>query len=237
METVTVETYGIHWDGQVAWLCQGRGGNNFVGLKGQCPFVVDGGMCNHLVPTAAPVPDRMHWELFSKLLSDPLTQAMLPVPHNAGENLFYVDDPHDDLGLYLTNLSRLSSPIRVVVRPIWTFKVKDLEKELMASNVQPLVLVQANQKSQPMIDALTKLASYSPRTVVVTGRAEVVARPPFRRIKSNLRDFDLNDMVSLPLESLGAVVIRRLARKEPLDGPIESRKDRRDRMIRERTGR
>lgn len=56
--TIHTDHYGIHWDGSVAWLVQGRKGSNFVGLKGQCPFQVQGGMCNHMVPTAAPIPDR-----------------------------------------------------------------------------------------------------------------------------------------------------------------------------------
>lgn len=235
MSSQFVDCYGLHWDGQVAWLCQGRGGTNFVGLKGQSPFRVEGGMCNHLVPSAAPIPDRIHWDLFSKILSDPLTQVMLPVPVPPGQNLFFVEDAHDDLGLLLTNLSRLSSPIRPVVKPIWTFKARDLEKELTSSNIQPLVLIQADQKSQTLIDAIHRLAPYKPRKVVITGRAEIVARQPFQRVTSTLRDFNINDLVSLPLESLGAMILRRIARKEPLDAPIESRQDRRERQIRERT--
>lgn len=233
----TVDNYGIHWDGQVAWLVQGRGGTNFVGLKGQCPFRAGGGMCNHLVPAAAPIPDKIHWELFSKMMADPLVQAMLPIPRQAGGNLFYVEDPHDDLGLYLTNLSRLSSPIKPVVRPIWTLPMRDLERELTRSNIQPLVLVQADQKSQAAVDALKRYGTYTPRTVVVTGRSEVVVPPPFQRIATKLRDFDLGDMVSLPLEGIGATLLRRYSRKEQLDAPIESRADRRDRQIRERTQR
>lgn len=233
--SISVDTYGLHTDGNISWLCQGRSGTNFVGLKGQCPFTVTRGMCNHLIPTAAPVPDRIHWELFSKILPDPLTQAMLPIPKEPGQNLFFLEDAHDDLGLYLANLARMSSPIRPIVKPAWLFKLKDLEKELTASNVQPLVLVQANQKTQPILDAIAKVGSYTPRTVVVTGRPEVVTRPPFQRIRSSIRDYDLTDLVSLPMEGLGALLIRRHVRMEDLDAPIESRQDRRERQIRERT--
>lgn len=232
-----ISSYGLHWDGSVAWLCQGRGGNNFIGLKAQCPFFVPGRMmCNHLVPPAAPVPDPLQWEAFMKFFPDPLTQAMLPIPNVPGQNLFFVPDPHDDLGLYLSNLSRLSSPITPTVRPIWTVKIKELEKEMNASNIQPLVLVQADQKQQEIVDTLAQMATYSARTVIVTGRSEVVASAPFQRIQSELRDHSINDLVSLPMESLGATILRRLARKEDLDAPIETRKDRRARQLRERTG-
>ena len=231
----TVDTYGIHTDGGVTWLVQGRGGSNFVGLKAQCPFRVSGGMCNHLVPTAAPIPDRVHWEIFLNIFEDPLVQAMLPIPKPPGSNLFYIEDPFGDLGLYLTTLSRLSSPIQGVIKPAWTLKAKDLEKELKASNIQPLVIVQANQKVQPLIDALAQLAPFSSRTVIVTGGEEVVARPPFQRIKTQIRKTELEELMTLPMENIGAAVIRRSARREKLDAPMESRDERRNRQIRERS--
>jgi len=230
-----VGNYGLHWDGNIAWLIQGRGGNNFVGVKAQVPFRATGGMCNHLVPSAAPIPDRIHWEMWQKVADDPLVKAMLPLPAPPGRNVFYVNDPYDDLGYYLNTLSRLSSPIKPVVKPAWMFKVRDLERELHTTNIQPLVLVQADQKCQPLVDTIGKLALYTPRTVVITGKPEVVARTPIQRITSDIRSTDISDLMTLPMENLGALLIRRHARREDINAPLESREDRRNRQIRERS--
>lgn len=233
--TIPADNYGVHWDGSVAWLVQGRKGNNFVGIKQQCPFVVNGGMCNHLVPAAAPVPDKLHWEAFMNVFQDPLVQAMLPIPKDPGQNVFFIEDPHNDLTHYLATLSRLSSPIKSIIRPAWMMKAKQLEKELTASNIQPLVLAQANQQCQAVVDLVAQMSMFSPRTVLITGSSEVVASPPIQRIKSDIRSFDLSDLMTLPMENLGAALLRRHARLEELDAPWETREDRRNRRIQERT--
>jgi hypothetical protein len=230
-----VDYYGLHSEGSVTWLVQGRKGSNFVGLKAYCPFQTTGGMCNHMVPTAAPVPDRVHWDNWMRVFNDPLVQAMLPIPKPLGQNLFYVDDPYDDLGFYLATLSRLSSPIKQIIKPTWLLKAKALETELQTSNIQPLVLVQTDQKSQAIVDTIGKLALYMPRPVIFTGKSEVVVHAPIQRIKTQIRDFELTDLMMLPLENIGAAMIRRYARNEELDAPWETREDRRNRQIRERS--
>lgn len=229
-----VDCYGLHWDSSVAWLVQGRGASNFAGVKAKAPFRASQGMCNHLVPAAAPVPDRVHWDILMKMFPDPLMQAMVPIPRARGENAFFIDDPYGDLGLYLTTLSRLSSPIRKIVRPAATVKAKDLENELSASNIQPMILTKVTQENQTLVDLLGKLVQHAPRTVILAGEPEVAARPPFQRIQTDIRRFALDDLIPLPFETLGATLIRRYARGEQLDAPMESRDQRRERMIRER---
>ncbi|MDF0603322.1 hypothetical protein P1J78_21550 [Psychromarinibacter sp. C21-152] len=230
-----VEHYGLHWDGSVAWLIQGRSGTNFVGLKAKVPFRARGGMCNHLVPAAAPIPDRVHWENWTKISDDPLVRAMMPVPHPSGQNIFFVEDPDDDLRLYLTTLSRMSSPIKRVVKPIWMTEPAELQKELTRTNVQPLALVQATTKEQKVVDTLGQMAEYIPRTVIITGQPGMVIRPPVQKIETNIRDFSLEDLLMLPFENLGALLLRRYSRREDLDAPLESREERRQRMIKERS--
>lgn len=229
-----VDCYGLHWDGAVAWLVQGRKGTNFAGLKGTCPFQADGGMCNHLIPTASPIPDPIHWQEFSKIFDDPLVQAMLPIPN---QKMVYVDDPDQDLLLYLSTLSRLSSPIKPIVRPAWMLKARELRNLLWESNLQPLIITQVDQKTQPLIDAIGQLGGIAPRSVILVGKPELVVRAPVTRITTDIRKFDLNDLAPMPLESIGALLLRRCARKEPLDAPLEKREDRRDRLIAERTKR
>lgn len=230
-----VEHYGLHWDGPVAWLVQGRGGNNFVGLKAQVPFHVKSGMCNHLIPAAAPNPDRIHWEKFLTVFGDPLVQAMLPLPRPPGKTMFYVNDPEGEMTLHLSLFSRLSSPIQAVVKPAGNVKVRDLEKDLSQSNLQPLVLVQASAGTQAVVDAIAQFSMILPRTVIIAGSPDVVMSPPMRRITTKITSIDLQDMMTLPLESIGAALLRRHARHEPLDAPMETRQDRRDRQIRERS--
>lgn len=228
------EHYGLHWDGAVAWLLQGRGASNFAGLRAKSPFQVNGGMCNHLIPTAAPVPDRIHWDRFLEIFPDPLVQAMLPLPNPVGNNTFFVDDPYNDLAFHLSTLSRLSSPIRPIVKPLWAMKVKDFEKELLTTNVQPLVLIQAGTKQQEIVDTIGQMANFAPRTVVITGDPNLVVQSPMKRITSQIRNHDLQEIMTLPLENIGAAVLRRKARNEQLDAPMESRQARRDRQIQER---
>lgn len=230
-----VEHYGLFWDGPVAWLLQGRGGSNFVGLREKTPFRVAGGMCNHLIPPAAPIPDRIHWEKFLEIVNDPLVRAMLPIPRPEGSRAFFVEDPYNDLAFHLASLSRLSSPIKGVVRPLWTVKVKDLEKELSSTNVQPLVLTQAEPKGQPVVDAIGDFSMMLPRTTILTGRGDMVVQKPMQRITTQIRNFDIEDLLTLPMENIGAAVLRRHARNEPIDAPMESRQARRERQIQERS--
>ncbi len=232
MSFIPVDHYGLHWDKSIAWLHQGRGAANFLGVSQRSPFqVADGGMCNHLIPTAAPVPDRLQWAEFSKILNDLLVKAMLPIPNGAG---FFIVDPYDDLSLYLTSLARLSSPIKPIVKPLWTVTSNQVQKALRETNVQPLVLSQASAKDQKLLGEISKLINYTPRTVVVTGSADLVVTPPMQRIDTNVRSIDIHDLMTLPLENLGATVLRRFARKEDLNAPIETREERRKRMMDER---
>lgn len=232
MTQVPVDHYGLHWDRSTAWLHQGRGAANFLGLNQRSPFkVADGGMCNHLIPTAAPIPDKLQWAEFSKILNDPLVQMMLPIPNGGG---YFIEDPYDDLSLYLTSLARLSSPIQGIVKPMWTTKINQLQKLLMNTNVQPLVLSQATAKDQKMLSDVARLVNYSPRTVIVTGSADLVVPGPMQRIKTDIRSVNIHDLMTLPLENLGATILRRFARKEDMNAPIETREERRQRLMDER---
>jgi hypothetical protein len=232
---IQVDHYGLHFDGAIPWLVQGRGGSNFVGLAKQSPFVIKGGgMCNHLIPLAAPVPDRVHWEFFQKIATDPLVNAMLPIPREPHERAYFFEDPYDDLNLYISCLSRLSSPIRSVLKPAWMIKPSEVTFQMERTNIQPWIITQATPREQETISRIAKASSYLPRTAIVTGKPEVVATPPMRRSETKIRDINLETLVSQPLENIGAMVLRRFSRKEDILGDIESRQDRRDRMIKER---
>lgn len=231
-----VDHYGLHFDSRISWLLQGRGGTNFVGLKKQCPFIVKGvGMCNHLIPAAAPIPDRVHWEFFQDIVTDPLVQAMLPIPRPSTQRAYFVEDPHDDLNILISCLSRFSSPIRSVLKPAWMLAMEEIEQQMGTTNIQPWVITQATPKQQKIVSHVAKASPYMPRTVVVTGNRDIVVNDPMMRLETKIRDVNLETLISMPLENIGAMILRRVSRKEKIDGDIESRQDRRDRMIQERT--
>lgn len=231
---IQVDHYGLHFDGAVPWLLQGRGGSNFVGLNKKTPFFTKGTMCNHLIPLAAPVPDRVHWEFFQSIARDPLVKAMLPIPHLPEDRAFFFEDPYDDLILYLSCLSRFSSPIKPIVKPAWMVKETDIEFEMSRTNVQPWVITKIGPKNQGMVTKIAEASLILPRTVILTGHPDVIVTSPMKRCETSIRDIHLDDLISKPIENLGATVLRRFARKEVIDGDIESRQDRRDRMIGER---
>lgn len=230
---IQVEHYGVHWDGPICWLQQGRGGSNFVGSPQRSPFSNPKFACNHLVPVAAPIPDKAHWAALMKIKDDPLLQAMLPVPREVGDRAFYLEDPYDDLSLYITSLSRLSSPIYSVLRPTWMVKGKELEREMMATNIQTWVVTQMDRKHTELLSAINNSTNYLPRTVLITGSSDIPIPQKIKKIETKIRSSELADLMTLPFELLGTMLLRRYARKEDLFAPIESRKDRKERLTRE----
>jgi hypothetical protein len=216
---ITLGTYGLHWteDG-IAYLHQGRSSLNFLSLKAVSPFVVIPAkrmMCNHLFPTGAAVPDPMHWGQFQALARDPLVQAMLPLPKLDNEAGVYVmEDTNDEMTLTLLVLSRMSSPLAPIVRPIWHYSPSELNVEMDRTNVQPLVLTGANPKHQKLLNGIIEQARYSARRVIVTGTADLIVSKPAMRLRTALLAGEEQHIVSLPLEALGMTVLKRHARRE-----------------------
>lgn len=217
-----VSHYGIHWDNRgVAYLMQGRGGTNAIGLKQKAPFEVRlpsrKRHCNHQIPLSTPVPNDYHWDYFLQLLGDPLVDAMLPIPKGDG-GVYYVDDPNGDLTSYLVLLSKLSSPIYPVVVPMWMTSIEAIIENLQETNVQPLVITQVEPKHGHELARIAGAAAMLPRKIVFSGSADVVVPPSMLRVKTALGDpespFTETDLLSLPWENLGAAVVRKWMRKE-----------------------
>ena len=222
MSESTVSHYGIHWDPDgVAWLLQGRGGANALGLKIRCPLVVRlqsrNPHCNHMIPLAAPIPNDYHWTTFMKVFTDPIVEAMLPVPKTSG-GLSYVVNGNEQLFLSVVTLSRLSSPIYPAVIPAWTLDAKKLMEEVGRTNIQTYVISGLEAKHSTLVRQLADLAALSPRKFLLMGAADVVLPPAVQRIKTAILDFEYADLASLPLENIGAGVVRRYMRREwPID--------------------
>lgn len=219
-----VPHYGLHTSPEgVVYLHQGRGSNNFIGLKQSSPFAViprKALPCPHLINQAAPVPDVAQWQQFSKLLNDPLVQAMLPIPKEVGEPAAYLPDPQNEMMLTLVALSRMSGPIYPVVHELRKMTRAQVMHELAITNACPLVLTSVQCEDNAYINELAKEAQLMPRRLVFTGDPAVVIRHPLARIQSHLWDADRTVLVGLPLENLGALLLRRFARGERLDAEI-----------------
>lgn len=222
MQPQAVSHYGLHWNGSVAWLLQQQSSVNFLQL-GQVvsPFVVERGLvCNHSIPVTSPQPDPQLWDRFRRWMSDPLVQAMLPIP-NGGS--YFLEDQGDSMSLIIRNLSRLSTPIQSVMQPLWTLSSRQIRRILEETNIQPAVFTQVSVLQQAQVTEISKLTNYSPRTVLLTGHGRIVVPAPVQRIQTELRPNDIEQLIELPLESIGAMIIRRHARKEEIDSPLKPR--------------
>lgn len=222
--SVIVSHYGLHSDPEgVAFLHQGRSSNNFIGLKKSSPFEVQlrrGKACPHLINQAAPVPDRVHWTQFLRLLPDPLVQAMLPIPKDRMASIPYVNDPQNALAMILVTLSRMASPIYPAVLPLAKVTPAQVVQELSVTNVCPLVLTGAEAGDTPYLLELARESRFHPRRMIITGDSTVVVTSPLERIQTALWDFDALQLAAMPMESLGAMLLRRHARGEPLDAEL-----------------
>lgn len=225
MQTRRVSHYGVHWTPEgVAFLQQGRSGTNALGLREKSPFVVEtpGRLpCNHLINLAATIPDVMQWDYFQSLFPDPLLQAMLPLPKHPGTaGAYFVTDPDGRLSLYLAILARMSSPIQAPVLPIWAEPIPRISVQMAQTNSQPLVLTGGEVKHTTLIGQVGELAATNPRTVVITGTADIPVTRGIIRLKTKIDQFNIVDLTTLPLETMGALMVRRYMRREQLDRPF-----------------
>lgn len=222
--TIPVAHYGLHTDESgVMYLHQGRSANNFIGLRSQSPFAVNLRKplpCPHLINAVAAVPDALHWQQFSGWLGDPLVQAMLPIPKGLNEPIPYLPDPNGEMAMRLTLLSKLCSPIYPVVIPLRKLTKNTLLAELATTNVCPLVLTGVQCEDNAYVNEIALEARLLPRRVIFTGDHRVVVRAPLARISTMVSVEDEIALAGLPLESLGALLLRRYARGERLNSEI-----------------
>lgn len=184
--------FGLHWlPGEIAVLMQGSGPATAIGLDVEAEFT-GRGRCNHRIDLSAAgtLPD---------IMDDPLVRAMRPLPRRGRVPWF----AHADKAI-LSALARMSSPIQPVVRPLWSLTSAALQRELMTSNVQPLVLTDIQPQHRRLLDPLLQQSSLVIRPIVLSGDPRVALRPEAERQETNLT----HDVVGLPWEAIGARVLR-----------------------------
>lgn len=224
MDEMTVTHYGLHWDmNGVAYLHQGRSSYNFLGLRQRSPFLVKphkSQPCNHMINPAAPIPDPVHWRGFLKIASDPVMQAMFPIPKQSDDAVIYINDAAGALTTKLILLGKMTTPIQHLVRPLQMVKPQWVRDQLEITNVQPLVLVGANAKQQKLINDLVSLNQFSPRRLILVGNPDVVCGSGLSRSTTGLFDQDVEDLANLPFDLIGAMLLRRHARHEEVLAPL-----------------
>ena len=84
------------------------------------------------------------------------------------------------------------------------------------SNVQPLVLMGVKPPQTATLNQIAEALPTLPRRLIVTGSDDVVVPQGITRIVTSLNKYDQHDLVRLPWESLGAVLVRKHMRKEQI---------------------
>lgn len=216
--TSTVTHYGVHWaPGRLAYLHQGRGANNAVGVREHSPFEVRTArrwICNHLIALNAVNSARGHLVKFEELISkNPLVRFMLPVPKGEGASsaLFRSESHERDL-LQVALLLKMSSPIKLPVFWANVANTQTLVSELGMTNVQPLVLAGVGVEHLRLARDVCREAALSPRRLLVMARPDVAL--PGETDGRHLFEQDEVDLAALPWETLGSLVLRAYMRDE-----------------------
>lgn len=214
--------YGIHsTPSGVQYLFQDMQpfGWEFLGINQKTQLSVKHlrNQCSHNVNVhlGGNAPSRKHWAEFEKLLSDPLVEAMLPIPN--GRTYFLDQYSLDDAINWLSCLERLSSPLYSQVKPLWSSSLKAVSAEMKRSNIHPMVLTDVSMDDNNTIKRLNDLSKTTPRTVVFTGDSDLVIPKDIQRLDTTIHQrTSLNDLISLPLEHIGAYIIAKYCRGESL---------------------
>lgn len=217
-----VSHYGVHWapDG-LAFYHAGRGGGNAFGRAVVSPFDVrlrSGRVhCNHQIQLTAPVVSEFSWAYFLEIATDPVVQAMLPLPKAKGEGgLYWIEDGDGRFNALLAMLAQMTSPIYPVVQPGYKFQLKDLSDLLFETNVQPLVYTQLPLEKARLLHAVAQVGESAPRRLVVTGDFETPVPAAFKKIEfsETVLNRDFIELLQLPWSALGGTVLRKYMRGE-----------------------
>jgi hypothetical protein len=190
----------------LAFLMQEDGGSNALELALDCPFevVTDSPAikCNHAIHLPRTQPAG--WDRFMELTSDPLVEAMLPVPMARDEFQVPVFLDRTDVAV-VSKLATMSSPIRPPIYPLWTQTPAKLRNQIWSTNVQPLVITNVLPTDAKILAQLFEVSRLAPRKLVLLGDQYVVLGDRARRIRSAVT---LKDLDGLDLQRLGAFYLR-----------------------------
>ncbi len=213
----TIDHYGVHWASGVAYLHQQRSAVNAVGLKQGSPFTANPRLlrqtCPHQISTHAQLPAPSLIERFLQLVrAYDVVRFFLPVPADPpGVMVLRVQPEWEELhGLQI--LSRLCSPL--TQQMLWAkhHPVEVISTLLALTNISPLVVVAHSYEESERIHELARAAALQPRKLLLVVPPGTPLRPAMMPMSRDYEAFRneviLGDLVTLPLESLGAMVLR-----------------------------
>ena len=208
-----VSRYGVHWaPGRIAFLEQQRGGTNAVGLRQPSPFFVKTPrrwLCNHLIATNAVNPAREHLTAFRTLIErNALVRFMLPIPKSDAQ----AGVIHELDIFYSTLLLKMTSPVKL---PVWWASManpKTVRDELEMTDIQPVVMAGVKVKQETMARELMQVSTTLPRRLLVITEGDVPLASNLEA--THLLSQDRTDLLALPWETLGAIVLRAHMRGE-----------------------
>ena len=197
--TEVVHHFGLHNAEGVWFLHQDSGGVNALGVTLESPFEVRvrGQRSPHRISLAADADP-------SVLPDHPLVRRMLPNPQPG--LTVVVDSP--GLVSKLHTLTRLCSPARAVLAPMWVWSLKAWVNEAYLTNAAPLVITAARESDTNNLSRLAEAMVGAPRRVIVVTTGAVA--PPFAERLPG----DVPDLSHLPLEEIGGTVCRSWMRGE-----------------------
>lgn len=222
--------FGIHEDSDgVRYLHQDltHEGYNYVGVRDNHTQTTRGlafKSSHAIVPSLGQRRiSKNQWSAFQDILTDPLVEAMLPVPKtDAGVYYLSSQDQSSRLNEYLACLENLNTPMLKSVLPFWSVNLAQLKRMLNCTNIHPLVLTGVTIDDASAVHRYFELAKVAPRSLIISGVPDLITAPGIKKLNSDLLNkIDLCDLISLHMEHLGAEVIRRYCQKTPINRPME----------------
>lgn len=199
-----VSHYGVHrGEGGIAFLLQQRSHQTLLERAIPCPFQISNARwrCNHNIDLS----ERNKEDL----PDDPLVELMKPLPAPAGEaKVHWFKDPKGELTATLFNLSRMSWPVKAIVRPGWSIDLTPQAEsafniEMMTTNVQPMVLTGVDGRLARKLPRLVEIATASQRRMILTGPHMPLPRG-IERMETELHGSELGDV---NWEGVGAQIL------------------------------
>lgn len=222
-DPIYVSNFGVHRTPQgLVYLHQANDrAFNFVGLAEKSPFEVvlygRSKVCPHRIEANAPMPDNVHWRIFLHIIHDQMGGKFLPIPRHPHDKIPFISNKINEQ--IILALSTMCSPLHPVVHRFDMMKIEEFEDQMQLTNVAPLVLTDWTFEKQSLLESYCTIARRSPRRFIAVGDPKIVMRAGLERVSTNLDTINESVFYSLPFENLGAVILRRWARGEQIDGP------------------
>ena len=191
-----VDHFGVHWaPGGIPFLLQGSGAQNLISRDLQAPFEV------RVRPRTLSCPHEIDLQLEAEAewVSDPLAQAMMPLP---GHRVFVLHDVERKWDRTLQHLQRLSSATTALMRPVWWRSPQDATPIYALTNITPIVFFGVTVNQVMDLNRNLDLARTFNRTILISTQT----RLPL--LGAQWIETNLGDVSQEPLEALGATALR-----------------------------